>query len=201
MVVGYVYASLLQVSVQKISSEDALRAATRLMQEGRAHAVKLEGGKEMVDTVRRIVSAGIPVMGHIGLQPQSVLVDGGYKIKGRNKFDWAKFIDDARALEEAGAFSVVLEGMAEPLAAEITELVSIPTIGIGASSKCDGQILVTEDMVGLTDISPKFVKQYINIGELIKDAAVQYRKEVISREFPTKNHVYGMIPTIVKKEK
>ena len=91
--------------------------------------------------------------------------------------------------------------MAEPLAAEITELVSIPTIGIGASSKCDGQILVTEDMVGLTDISPKFVKQYINIGELIKDAAVQYRKEVISREFPNKNHVYGMTPTIVKKEK
>ena len=154
-----------------------------------------------IDTVKYLTDRSIPVMGHIGLQPQSVLIDGGYKVKGRNKFDWAKFIDDARALEEAGAFSVVLEGMAEPLAAEITELVSIPTIGIGASSKCDGQILVTEDMVGLTDISPKFVKQYINIGELIKDAAVQYRKEVISREFPTKNHVYGMRPTIVKKEK
>ena len=131
------------------------------MKETHCSAIKIEGGQNMFDTVKYLTGRGIPVMGHIGLQPQSVLVDGGYKIKGRNKFDWAKFIDDAKALEEAGAFSVVLEGMAEPLAAEITELVSIPTIGIGASSKCDGQILVTEDMVGLTDISPKFVKQYI----------------------------------------
>jgi len=183
------------------SVDVAFKNAAKVMKETHCSAIKIEGGQNMYDTVKYLTGRGIPVMGHIGLQPQSVLVDGGYKIKGRNKFDWAKFIDDAKALEEAGAFSVVLEGMAEPLAAEITELVSIPTIGIGASSKCDGQILVTEDMVGLTDISPKFVKQYINIGELIKDAAVQYRKEVISREFPTKNHVYGMTPTIVKKEK
>jgi len=183
------------------SVDVAFKNAAKVMKETNCSAIKLEGGQSMFDTVKYLTERGIPVMGHIGLQPQSVLVDGGYKIKGRNKFEWSKFIDDARALEEAGAFSVVLEGMAEPLAAEITGSISIPTIGIGASSKCDGQILVTEDMIGLTDVSAKFVKQYINIGELIKSAAVEYRKEVVNRDFPTKDHVYGMKPTIVKKEK
>ncbi|MBT6585482.1 MAG: 3-methyl-2-oxobutanoate hydroxymethyltransferase, partial [Gammaproteobacteria bacterium] len=126
----------------KISSEDALRAATRLMQEGRAHAVKLEGGKEMADTVRRIVSAGIPVMGHIGLTPQSVHAMGGFKVQGRDNEAAKAIIDDALALEEAGCYSIVLEGIPAVLAQEITEILTIPTIGIGAGVGCDGQVLV-----------------------------------------------------------
>ena len=183
------------------SVDVAFKNAARVMKETHCNAVKLEGGQSMFETVKYLTDRGIPVMGHIGLQPQSVLIDGGYKIKGRNKFDWGKYIDDAKALEKAGAFSVVLDGMAEPLAAEITNLISIPTIGIGASSKCDGQVLVTEDMLGLTDISPKFVKQYINIGDLIKEAAITYREEVTSRKFPSSEHTYGRKPVIVKKEK
>lgn len=182
------------------SLDAAFKNAAKIMKETNCNGIKLEGGQNMYETVNYLTSRGIPVMGHIGLQPQSVLIDGGYKIKGRNKFDWSKYIDDAKALEEAGAFSMVLEGMAEPLAAEITNTVSIPTIGIGASSKCDGQILVTEDMVGLTNISPKFVKQYVNISELIKEAAAKYRNEVIMREFPSKEHTYGMKPYLAKKE-
>ena len=183
------------------SVDVAFKNAARVMKETHCNAVKLEGGQSMFETVKYLTDRGIPVMGHIGLQPQSVLIDGGYKIKGRNKFDWGKYIDDAKALEEAGAFAIVLEGMAEPLAVEITNIISIPTIGIGASSKCDGQVLVTEDMLGLTDISPKFVKQYINIGDLIKEAAIQYCEEVTARTFPTSDHTYGMKPVIVKKEK
>ena len=183
------------------SVDVAFKNAARVMKETHCNAVKLEGGQSMFETVKYLTDRGIPVMGHIGIQPQSVLIDGGYKIKGRNKFDWGKYIDDAKALEGAGAFAIVLEGMAEPLAAEITNIISIPTIGIGASSKCDGQVLVTEDMLGLTDISPKFVKQYINIGDLIKEAAIQYREEVTARTFPTSDHTYGMKPVIVKKEK
>ena len=113
------------------------------MKETNCNGVKLEGGQNMFNTIKYLTSRSIPVMGHIGLQPQSVLLDGGYKVKGKNKFDWQKYIDDALAVEEGGAFSVVLEGMAEPLAAEITSILKIPTIGIGASPKCDGQILVT----------------------------------------------------------
>jgi 3-methyl-2-oxobutanoate hydroxymethyltransferase len=128
-----------------------------------------------------------------------VLIDGGYKVKGRNKFDWGKYIDDAIAIEEAGAFSVVLEGMVEPLAAEITSRISIPTIGIGASPNCDGQVLVTEDMLGLTNIAPKFVKKYADLESLIKKAAHQYADEVRNREFPSKEHTYAMNPQIVRK--
>ena len=179
----------------------AFNNAARIMKETHCDGVKLEGGQNMFETVKYLTDRSIPVMGHIGLQPQSVVIDGGYKIKGKNKFDWSKYIDDAKALEDAGAFSMVLEGMAEPLAAEITSQVSIPTIGIGASPNCDGQILVTEDMIGLTNITPKFVKEYINIGKLIEEAANSYSNEVRNKEFPAKNHTYSMNPTIIKSNK
>jgi 3-methyl-2-oxobutanoate hydroxymethyltransferase len=179
----------------------AFNNAARLMKETHCDGIKLEGGQNMFETVKYLTDRSIPVMGHIGLQPQSVVIDGGYKIKGKNKFDWNKYIEDAKALEEAGAFSMVLEGMTEPLATEITAQLSIPTIGIGASLNCDGQILVTEDMIGLTNITPKFVKEYINIGELIEDAASSYSNEVRNKKFPTKDHTYSMNPTIVKSNK
>ena len=179
----------------------AFNNAARLMKETHCDGIKLEGGQNMFETVKYLTDRSIPVMGHIGLQPQSVVIDGGYKIKGKNKFDWNKYIEDAKALEEAGAFSMVLEGMTEPLATEITAQLSIPTIGIGASINCDGQILVTEDMIGLTNITPKFVKEYINIGELIEDAASSYSNEVRNKKFPTKDHTYSMNPTIVKSNK
>ena len=183
------------------SNNLAFNNAARIMKETHCDGVKLEGGQNMFETVKYLTDRSIPVMGHIGLQPQSVVIDGGYKIKGKNKFDWSKYIDDAKALEDAGAFSMVLEGMAEPLAAEITSQVSIPTIGIGASPNCDGQILVTEDMIGLTNITPKFVKEYINIGKLIEEAANSYSNEVRNKEFPAKNHTYSMNPTIIKSNK
>ena len=137
-------------------------------------------------------------MGHIGLQPQSVLLDGGYKVKGKVKSEWKKYIDDAIAVQEAGAFAVVLEGMAEPLAAEITSILTIPTIGIGASPKCDGQILVTEDILGLSNVAPKFVKKYIDLDKVITSAVNKFSDEVKSRSFPSSDHIYNMRPQIVR---
>ena len=153
----------------------------------------------MSETIKYLSKSSIPVMGHIGLQPQSVLIDGGYKVKGKVRSEWQKYIEDAIAVEEAGAFSVVLEGMAEPLAAEITSILKIPTIGIGASPKCDGQILVTEDMLGLTNVAPKFVKKYYDLDNVIKIAVNQYAKEVKSRSFPSQDHIYHMKPQIINK--
>ena len=181
------------------SKELALNNALRSIKETNCAGIKLEGGTLIEETVKYITDRGIPVMGHIGLQPQSVVIDGGYKIKGRDKFEWKKYIDDAISLERAGAFSVVLEGMAEPLAKEITKTINIPTIGIGASSKCDGQVLVTEDMLGLTNISPKFVKEYINLRSPIENAVKQYVSDVKSEKFPEKKHTYQMKPTIIKE--
>tara|TARA_B110000444_G_C18761811_1_gene557937 strand:+ start:78 stop:899 length:822 start_codon:yes stop_codon:yes gene_type:complete len=183
------------------SKELALNNALKAIKETNCAGIKLEGGTLIEETVRYITDRGIPVMGHIGLQPQSVIIDGGYKIKGKNKFEWKKYIEDAIALEKAGAFSIVLEGMVEPLAEEITNTINIPTIGIGASVKCDGQILVTEDMLGLTNISPKFVKQYINLRMPIENAIKQYVSDVKSEKFPNKEHTYQMKPVIIKKEK
>ena len=183
------------------SKEQAFSNALRSIKETNCSGVKLEGGTLIKETVKYITERGIPVMGHIGLQPQSVILDGGYKIKGRDKFEWKKYIDDAISLENAGAFSIVLEGMAEPLADEITKILNIPTIGIGASVKCDGQVLVTEDMLGLTNISPKFVKEYINIRAPIENAIKEYVSEVKSEKFPSEEHTYQMKPTIVKEEK
>ena len=174
--------------------------AARVMKETNCNGVKLEGGQSMFNTIKYLTSRSVPVMGHIGLQPQSVLLDGGYKVKGKNKFDWQKYIDDALAVEEGGAFSVVLEGMAEPLAAEITSILKIPTIGIGASPKCDGQILVTEDMLGLTNVAPKFVKKYINLDKLIKNSAGQYALDVRNRVFPSSEHTYEMNAQIIKNK-
>tara|TARA_B100001093_G_C26760713_1_gene985561 strand:+ start:333 stop:1154 length:822 start_codon:yes stop_codon:yes gene_type:complete len=183
------------------SKELALNSALRAIKETNCAGVKLEGGTLIERTVKYITERGIPVMGHIGLQPQSVVIDGGYKIKGKDKFEWKKYIDDAIALEKAGAFCLVLEGMVEPLAEEITKTINIPTIGIGASAKCDGQVLVTEDMLGLTNISPKFVKQYIDLRSPIKNAVKQYVSDVKSMNFPEKIHTYQMKPVIVKDSK
>ena len=181
------------------SKEKAFSNSSDVMRETNCNAIKLEGGQNMYETVRFLTERSIPVMGHIGLQPQRVLIEGGYKVKGKSKFEWNKFIEDAMSLEEAGAFSIVLEGMTEPLAAEITSKVKIPTIGIGASPKCDGQILVTEDMLGLTNIAPKFVKKYINLEEIIKKAADQYSSEVQQRQFPSEEHTYQMNVSLVEK--
>ncbi len=181
------------------SKEKAFSNSSDVMKETNCNAIKLEGGQNMYETVKFLTERSIPVMGHIGLQPQRVLIEGGYKVKGKSKFEWNKFIEDALSLEEAGAFSIVLEGMTEPLAAEITSKVKIPTIGIGASPKCDGQILVTEDMLGLTNIAPKFVKKYIDIEEIIKKAADQYSSEVKQRQFPSEKHTYQMNLSLVEK--
>ena len=183
------------------SKEIALSNALRSIKETNCSGIKLEGGTLIKETVKYITDRGVPVMGHIGLQPQSVILDGGYKIKGRDKFEWNKYIDDAVALENAGAFSIVLEGMAEPLAEEITNSINIPTIGIGASAKCDGQVLVTEDMLGLTNISPKFVKEYFNLRVPIEKAIKEYVSDVKSNKFPSSEHTYQMKPSIVKEKK
>ena len=183
------------------SKEQALNNSLRSIKETNCAGIKIEGGTLIEETVRYITERGVPVMGHIGLQPQSVVKDGGYKIKGRDKFEWKKYIDDAIALENAGAFSVVLEGMAEPLATEVTNSIKIPTIGIGASAKCDGQVLVTEDMLGLTSISPKFVKEYTNLRLPIEKAIKEYVSDVKLEKFPSSKHTYQMKPSVIKQEK
>ncbi len=173
------------------SPAQAFRNAARLMAETNAAAVKLEGGVEMADTIRFLISRGIPVMAHIGLTPQSVNTLGGYKVQGRG--DAAqRLLADAQAIEEAGAFSVVLEKVPSVLADEITQQISIPTIGIGASVNCDGQVLVVDDMLGFfTAFKPKFVKRYANLGNDAEAAVAQYASEVRAREFPAPEHVFA----------
>jgi len=173
------------------SAGQALVSARRIMDETGCHAVKLEGGTDMADRIAAIVDAGIPVMGHIGLQPQSVEKEGGYKIKGRTQEDSKRLLADAQAVEKAGAFSVVIEGTVEPVAADITRRLSIPTIGIGASAQCDGQILVIDDAVGLTvDRVPKFVREYADLRSAVADAAQRYAADVRARRFPGPEHVF-----------
>lgn len=173
------------------SAGQALASARRIMDETGCHAVKLEGGTDMADRIAAIVDAGIPVMGHIGLQPQSVEKEGGYKIKGRTQEDSKRLLADAQAVEKAGAFSVVIEGTVEPVAADITRRLSIPTIGIGASAQCDGQILVIDDAVGLTvDRVPKFVREYADLRSAVADAAQRYAADVRARRFPGPEHVF-----------
>jgi len=173
------------------SPQQALRSARRLVEETGCSAVKLEGGEAMAAQISEITGAGIAVMGHIGLLPQSVEKEGGYRIKGKTDDNIAALRRDAIAVEKAGAFSLVIEGTLEPVAAEITKLVGIPTIGIGASSACDGQILVTDDMLGLTvDRVPKFVKEYANLREAVSRAAASYAAEVRDRSFPGQDHVF-----------
>jgi len=172
------------------SPQIAFRNAARIMQETNCGAVKLEGGARMADTIRFLVERGIPVMAHIGLTPQSTNTMGGFKTQGRDEDSWPLHEADAKAVAEAGAFAVVLEGMVEPLAARITKQIDIPTIGIGASAECDGQILVLEDMLGLNEWTPKFVKVYGNLGPAIEEAVSTYADEVKSRAFPGPEQTY-----------
>jgi 3-methyl-2-oxobutanoate hydroxymethyltransferase len=174
------------------SPAEAFRSCARMLKETGAGAVKLEGGVRMAETIRFLTERGVPVMGHIGLTPQSVLTLGGFKAQGRDEKDWEAILADARAVDEAGAFSIVVEGVAEPLGAKITEVCAAPTIGIGASAACDGQILVMEDMLGLTDRVPKFVKKYGGLREHIEGAIKAYAAEVRARSFPAPEHTYAM---------
>lgn len=173
---------------------EAMRNAGRLLQEGGATAVKLEGGSHVAPLVRRMVESGIPVMGHLGLTPQSVNQFGGHKVQGKTPAAAAKLINDARALEEAGAFAVVLETIPAPLAKMVTERISIPTIGIGAGPHCDGQVQVFHDMLGIYDDrrTLKHAKRYAVIGETIRNAVRDYIAEVESAEFPTAEHSFAM---------
>ncbi|TIM43772.1 3-methyl-2-oxobutanoate hydroxymethyltransferase [Mesorhizobium sp.] len=174
------------------TARQAVASARRIVGETGCQAVKLEGGVTVARQIAAIVAAGIPVMGHIGLQPQSVESDGGYRIKGRTDENVAALYRDAEAVEKAGAFSVVIEGTVVTVAADLTRHISIPTIGIGASGDCDGQILVIDDMVGLTvDRVPKFVKQYADLRSVISQAAAGYAAEVRSRTFPGPKHVFS----------
>ena len=171
----------------------AFRNAARIMSETSAHAVKLEGGVEMQSTIKFLVERGIPVMGHVGLMPQSMKVDGGFKVRGKNNDDYQHILNDAKAICDAGAFSIVVEGVVEPLAREITAIIACPTIGIGASMHCDGQILVTDDMIGLfNEFTPKFVKKYADISNNITDAVKNYADEVTTRKFPDDSHCFGV---------
>jgi 3-methyl-2-oxobutanoate hydroxymethyltransferase len=174
------------------SPQVAFRNAARVMAETGCQAVKFEGGARMAETIHYLTDRGIPVMGHIGLTPQRIQIFGGFKTQGRTEAEWPAIEADAAAVAEAGAFSVVLEGMAEPLAAKITREIAIPTIGIGASAQCDGQILVMEDMLGLNPNPPKFVRQYASMGADIEAAVKAYATEVRSRAFPGKENVYSM---------
>lgn len=174
------------------SPEIAFRNAARVMKETGCSAVKLEGGARTAATIRYLTSRGIPVMGHIGMTPQMVQVMGGFKTQGRTAEEWPAIEADAKAIDEAGAFAVVLEAMAEPLAAKITKLIGIPTIGIGASAACDGQILVMEDMLGLNPNPPRFVREYAHLGADIEAAVAAYAADVRNRRFPGQENVYSM---------
>lgn len=173
------------------SPELAFRNSVRVMKETGASGVKLEGGTRMEETIHYLTQRGIPVMAHIGLTPQSVNVMGGFKTQGLDKSDWPRIEADAKAVADAGAFSVVLEGMAETLATRITQQITIPTIGIGASVECDGQVLVLEDMLGLSPRVPRFVRRFAELGEAIEGAVVAYADAVKSRQFPAKEHTYA----------
>jgi len=168
----------------------AFRNAAKVMKETQCGAVKLEGGRRMAETIRFLTERGVPVMGHIGLTPQSSHVMGGFKTQGRDEETWPSHIADAKAVAEAGAFALVVEGVVEPLADEITKAVDIPTIGIGASASCDGQILVLEDMLGLNPRPPKFVKVYGNLLAEIESSVKAYAEDVRARTFPTEDQVY-----------
>ncbi len=174
------------------SKEQAFLAAARVMKETGCGAIKLEGGRRMAETIAFLVERGVPVMGHIGLTPQSINTIGSFRAQGRNETDWGPIEDDARAVTQAGAFCVVIEAVAEPLARRITGTIEIPTIGIGGSVACDGQILVLEDMLGLSPRVPKFVRRYGELGSAIQAAVAAYAADVRARSFPGPEHVYPM---------
>ena len=172
------------------SPQQAFESATYLLKASGAAAVKLEGGEAMAETVAFLNQRGIPVVGHVGLTPQAVNVLGGYMARGRSDAEAEKIVNDARALDEAGCFSIVVEGVVEPIAIAATRAVFCPTIRIGGSAQCDGQVLVTEDMLGMFERVPRFVKRYEKIGEIIEAAAVRYAEEVRSRAFPGPEQTY-----------
>ncbi len=174
------------------SKEQAFMSAARILKETGCGAIKLEGGKRMAETIRFLVERGVPVMAHVGLTPQAINVLGSFRAQGREEADWARIEADTLAVSEAGAFSVVIEAVAEPLARKLTAAVPIPTIGIGASPACDGQVLVMEDMLGLSPWVPKFVKRYGDLGPGIDKAIGDYAAEVRARTFPGPEHTYAM---------
>src|SRR5919197_3856375 len=176
------------------SKEQAFMSAARVMKETGCGAIKLEGGRRMAETIAFLVGRGIPVMGHIGLTPQSINAIGSFRAQGRSEDDWGPIEGDARAVTQAGAFSVVIEAVGEPLARPITAAVEIPTIGIGGNVACDGQILVLEDMPGLSPRVPKFVKRYAELGPSIEAAVAAYAADVRARTFPAPEHVYPLRP-------
>jgi 3-methyl-2-oxobutanoate hydroxymethyltransferase len=176
------------------SPAQAFRSAARIVVETGCDAVKLEGGVEMAPTIAFLVERGIPVMGHIGLMPQAVHRMGGYRVQGKGNSGAQRLLTDARAVAEAGAFSMVVEGVVDSVAREITNTVSVPTIGIGASAACDGQVLVTEDMAGLfAEFTPKFVRRYADLGTALGEAAAAYARDVRARQFPGPEHVFGAV--------
>ena len=178
----------------QVSVEEALRNAGRFLSEGGAHSIKLEGGRSAAPTIRRIVEAGIPVMGHVGLTPQSVHAMGGFKVQGKTEDAADRVLDDALAVVEAGVFALVLEGVPTDLAQRVTEAVGVPTIGIGAGKHCDGQVLVSYDLLGLTpDLRPKFVKRYAEFFELGVAATEAYCDEVRAGTFPAEEHSFGTV--------
>ena len=179
---------------------DAVVNAGRLMKEGRADAVKLEGGKEVCPQIEKITSAGIPVVAHLGLTPQSINAFGGHRVQGKTKEAAKKLIEDAKAVEEAGAFAVVLECVPAKLAEIVTKEINIPTIGIGAGNKCDGQVLVYQDMLGMfSDFTPKFVKKFANVGDVMKEGFRTYIQEVQDGTFPSEEHCYTISDDVLDK--
>ena len=179
---------------------DAVVNAGRLMKEGRANAVKLEGGVSVCPQIKAITDAGIPVMAHLGLTPQSINAFGGFKVQGKNEAAARKLIDDAKAVEEAGAFALVLECVPAKLAKIISEQLTIPTIGIGAGAGCDGQILVYQDMLGMfSDYTPKFVKRFVEVGSVMKEAFANYIKEVQAETYPAEEHTFKIDDEVLEK--
>lgn len=184
----------------QVSVSDAISNAGRLIKEGHAHAVKLEGGKEVIPQIEGIVKASIPVMAHLGLTPQSINSFGGFKVQGKDEEAARKLLEDAKAVEKAGAFAVVLECVPDKLAKLISDTISVPTIGIGAGSGCDGQVLVYQDLLGMySDFTPKFVKRYVNMGALIKEAFEQYSSEVKNGIFPEEKHTFKISDEVIEK--
>ncbi len=182
------------------SKETAFNACARVLKETGCQAVKIEGGAEIAETIAFITARGIPVVGHVALMPQYVNAMGGYRYQGRTAAERKKIMNDALAVEKTGAFAIVLEGIEENLAREITEKLSITTIGIGASPQCDGQVLVTEDMLGLTDMRPKFVKEYADLGKAVSKAVANYADEVRKRTFPELTHCFSQKVDLLKRK-
>ncbi|MBP2630423.1 MAG: 3-methyl-2-oxobutanoate hydroxymethyltransferase [Firmicutes bacterium] len=184
----------------QVSVTEAVQNAGRLLKETGAQAVKVEGGVEILDAVKAIVRAGIPVVGHLGLTPQSIHQLGGFKVQGKNEETAKKLMQDAKLLADSGAFAVVLECVPEKLAARITQMIAVPTIGIGAGSACDGQVLVVNDMFGMySEFTPKFVKKFANLQAQMLEAILEYKQEVTARTFPAKEHTFAIADEVLDK--